>query len=471
MATWKKVIVSGSDADVSNVRNSAIAANDVVIGGGFTADQSGTTLSAGQVLLGNASAVPTGTTVSGDATLANDGALSIANDKVTSLMLSGSTFDTPVAGQTVKVGANGAFTFDDASTLLSAGKGITITNNKISSSIYNDNGQANSYGTAGGSGTTFTGSFSGPVVGNVTGNLTGNVTGNADSSTLASTVTVVAEDSDAENFIAFTNTATGDLALKTQASIKINAVSAAITASAFNGSLDGNAASATSATNATNTTNVITANDASDTEAFITFGNAAAATQQLKTVATIKADLSKGHITATGMTGSVSGNVTGNVIGNVTGNVTGDLTGNASSATTAAGLGSNATGTNLVLSGDLTVQGTTTEVQTNNLNIKDAMILLSSGSQGSNKKDSGFVFAGNNIGISTDSPGVNSGSALFVDSATQRLSVTTDGVHVGGTTTANLSVGSHIPLMTLGSGVDQAGNFKIDGGELYVYFA
>ena len=136
MATWKKVIVSGSTADVANVQNAGIASNQVVVGAGAGANQVGKALTAGQILMGNVSAVPTGTSVSGDATLSNTGVLSIANDKVTSTMLSGSTADTPSSGDLVKVGANGAFTFSPAASTLSAGSGIVIpANNKISASI------------------------------------------------------------------------------------------------------------------------------------------------------------------------------------------------------------------------------------------------------------------------------------------------------------------------------------------------
>lgn len=136
MAEWKKVIVSGSTADLANVQNAGIASNQVVVGAGAGANQVGKALTAGQILMGNASAVPTGTSVSGDATLSNVGVLSIANDKVTSTMLSGSTADTPTTGDLVKVGANGAFTFSPAASTLSAGSGIVIpANNKISASI------------------------------------------------------------------------------------------------------------------------------------------------------------------------------------------------------------------------------------------------------------------------------------------------------------------------------------------------
>ena len=103
MASWKKVIVSGSAAAFTNVVNDGIAANQVVVGGGQGAAQAGKALSAGQVLLGNASSIPTGTTISGDITLSNTGVATIGSDKVTTSMLSGSTFDTRLQDKQLKL--------------------------------------------------------------------------------------------------------------------------------------------------------------------------------------------------------------------------------------------------------------------------------------------------------------------------------------------------------------------------------
>ena len=67
---------------------------------------------------------------------------------------------------------------------------------------------------------------------------------------------------------------------------------------------------------------------------------------------------STGIITATGFSGPLTGNVTGNLTGNVTGNVTGNTSGSAGS------LAAGATGADLTLSGNLTVNGTTTTIDT-----------------------------------------------------------------------------------------------------------
>ena len=73
-----------------------------------------------------------------------------------------------------------------------------------------------------------------------------------------------------------------------------------------------------------------------------------------------------GIVTATGfvgpITGAVTGDVTGDVTGNLTGNVTGNVTGNTSGS--AGSLAAGATGADLTLSGNLTVNGTTTTIDT-----------------------------------------------------------------------------------------------------------
>ena len=70
-----------------------------------------------------------------------------------------------------------------------------------------------------------------------------------------------------------------------------------------------------------------------------------------------------GGINATGVVTatSFSGNLTGNVTGNLTGNVTGNTSGTAGSTGV---LSAGATGTDLTLSGNLTVNGTTTTIDT-----------------------------------------------------------------------------------------------------------
>ena len=68
-----------------------------------------------------------------------------------------------------------------------------------------------------------------------------------------------------------------------------------------------------------------------------------------------------GIVTATGFIGPLTGAVTGDVTGNLTGNVTGNCSGTAGSTGV---LSAGATGADLTLSGNLTVNGTTTTIDT-----------------------------------------------------------------------------------------------------------
>ena len=373
MATWKKVIVSGSTAAFTNVVNDGIADKQVVVGAGQGSAQVGKALTAGQILMGNASAVPTGTSVSGDISLSNTGVATIGSDKVTTAMLSGSAADTPVAGQTVKVGSNGAFTFDDASTLLSAGLGVTITNNKISSSIANPGSvvenPGNSFGTV--ATTEFSGSFTGSLV------------GLADNATNATNVNLSDnEDTDENNVLVF-----------------------------------GAGASATG-------------NTALETDGDLTYNPG-------------KSRLSVPQVTASA---GFKGDVTGNVTGNLTGTVQTAAQANITSVGTLTSLDvsgdvqlGNATTDTVTVAGNLIVEGTTTEVQTTNLNIEDSLIMLASGSSTADTtaaaKDTGILFAGSRIGVSQDQVSVNRGSALFVDKTYQRLSVLANGTFAASSTT------------------------------------
>ena len=72
-----------------------------------------------------------------------------------------------------------------------------------------------------------------------------------------------------------------------------------------------------------------------------------------------------GVVTATSFSGAITGNVTGAVTGDVTGNLTGNVTGNCSGTAGSTGvLSAGATGADLTLSGKLTVNGTTTTIDT-----------------------------------------------------------------------------------------------------------
>ena len=82
---------------------------------------------------------------------------------------------------------------------------------------------------------------------NITGTASGLTAGNATLAATASTVTLANDVANATDYLVFTNTATGNQALKTATAISVNPSTAAITATTFIGALSGNASTASSA--------------------------------------------------------------------------------------------------------------------------------------------------------------------------------------------------------------------------------
>ena len=93
------------------------------------------------------------------------------------------------------------------------------------------------------------------------GTVTAALTGNAGSATYAAAVTLANDTASGTDYLTFSNTATGNLALKTNTGVTVNPSTATITATTFSGALSGNASTAGTATNATNSaiTNAATA--------------------------------------------------------------------------------------------------------------------------------------------------------------------------------------------------------------------
>ncbi len=118
--------------------------------------------------------------------------------------------------------------------------------------------------------------------------------------------------------------------------------------------------------------------------------------------------------------------------------------------------------TNATITGDLVVQGTTTELQVTNLSVEDQFILLGSGS--GEGDDKGIIF--DNIG----GGGTGTGAAFFYDADVNRLSYA---FAVAANATA-VTPAAYIPLVFDVEGashtaVEDVGNIKIESGEAYIY--
>ena len=136
----------------------------------------------------------------------------------------------------------------------------------------------------------------------------------------------------------------------------------------------------------------------------------------------------------------------------LTGNVTGDLTGTASFATKAATLHAGATGVDLTLTGDLTVQGSTTSLQTTNVNVEDKFILVNSGSAAA---DGGFVVNGAGVSFGWDQ---SAGRWAFdaAGATWNQTTITSDAFAAAVVTTDDAKY-------------QKNGNIRITAGEIFIY--
>ena len=125
-------------------------------------------------------------------------------------------------------------------------------------------------------------------------------------------------------------------------------------------------------------------------------------------------------------------------------------------------------GGDLTVTGDLFVNGTTTNINTANLDVEDAFILLASGSAGTG--DSGIVFGGS-TGVA------QSGSLMFWDASYNsndgRLAVKNQ---VAASVTGNQTPDYHIAGVYEGSAAnaataqaDHVGNIRVEGEEIFIY--
>lgn len=126
-------------------------------------------------------------------------------------------------------------------------------------------------------------------------------------------------------------------------------------------------------------------------------------------------------------------------------------------------------GQNVVIQGDLTVNGTTTSVNTTTLDVEDRYILINSGSSTSSS-DSGIVFGGTN-GVAQEGAGLiwdasyNTGDgrlAVVADMAGDSAVNETPAYHVVG-------AGELTEAQAATAKMDHVGNIRVESGEIYIY--
>ena len=204
----------------------------------------------------------------------------------------------------------------------------------------------------------------------------------ASSTYVPTTITVADESSDTTCFPLFVTAATGDLAPKSGSNLAFNSSSGALTATSFVGNLTGNVTGNTSGSSGSCT------------------GNAATATA----LATGREISLTGDVTASGVSFDGTGNIslsttigansialgtdtTGNYVSTISGTTNEiEVSGSGSeTATVTVGLPDNVT-----IAGNLTVNGTTTSVDTTNLEVEDPLIKLAKNNSSSDSLDIGF---------------------------------------------------------------------------------
>jgi len=144
--------------------------------------------------------------------------------------------------------------------------------------------------------------------------------------------------------------------------------------------------------------------------------------------------------------------VTASLKGDVVGNVTGNLTGTGSFATKAATLHTGATGDDLTLSGNLTVNGTTTTVNTTNLEVTDQFINLN---DGGGAADGGIVVEG-------------AGTSFGWDQSAGRWAFDYTGA-TNNQTTIGADAYAAAVVTTADSNYEKNGNIRVTAGEVFIY--
>jgi len=281
------------------------------------------------------------------------------------------------------------------------------------------------------------------VTGGITGSLKGSVDGNAGTATklatarsITTTGDVVLASANFDGSANFTTTAT------IQAGAVENTMFAANAKTAISG-----ANTAVSAAIASDIADIVAAGydlDVSD-------GTLSGVIVNSETL-TIKGTANEVEVAYADGTSTFTIGLPSTITAGLTGNVTGDLTGTASFATKAATLHTGATGDDLTLTGNLTVQGTTTTIDTTNLNVTDQFINLNDGGSAA---DGGIVVEG-------------AGTSFGWDNSAGRWAFDYTGATEGQTTIGADAYAAAV-VTSDDANYRKAGNIRTDGTDIYIY--
>ena len=473
MAEWKKVVVSGSAADLASLTldtalpvgsggtgASTLTNGGVLLGSGTGAVTPLARLTAGQVVIGSTTGDPVNATLTGGSGIAiteGNGSITIAADglgagTVTNIATAGSvngltltggpitTTGTITLGGTLANIANSALTNDSVtigSTEVTLGSTVTtfagltsvtstafvgaLTGNASTAtkiaSITNSNivqltaTQTLTNKTLASPTITGTGAIAGTFTGNLTGDVTGDLTGNADTATTATTANGVAA-----NSVALGTDTTGNYVatLGTGTGVTI-------------GSNTGETSSPTIAVNYGSSANTAVEGDT-----------------------TITLSQTSGEIDITGTAAQALGGAPSYTIG-----LADTISGNRTFS-----------GDTITINNDLIVQGTASFQSTTNLEVADQFILLNSGSA-TNNSPGGIVIQQN-----VQDVGVVLGYDAAAGSNAGRWG-TKDGQSASATTFTADAYVSYV--IDIGAGqtdlalYQKNGNIKVDSGDIFIY--
>jgi hypothetical protein len=481
MATWKKVIVSGSTANLANIQVDGLTSGNVVIGGG----------TAGNL---------TTTAINGTGNI-------VATTAATGLVHSGSfsgSFQGNFVGTTnlpdLTQGTGiTAFTYDGATTATVAVSGAsTLSTNNINkwsgtaftNSSLTDNGTTITGTTSlqlTGASSNLSGSFSGSYFGDGSG-LSGvaasfPVTAKTD---LANTDKFFINDG-ASKFVTYGNLLTDlagtNLAVEGTDSLTLATTITGLTSvssTSFTGSLQGTSSWATNATNATNAANTAVTDTTTGTGPYyVTFvagttGNQAqlvdsAALTFNATTNTLTVTSSYANQALSASYAASTNNITNAITNNADNRVltaTGGGTINGEGNLTFDGTTLTVTG-NEIITGNLTVQGTASFQNTTNLEVADRFVLFASGSNTTG--DGGIVIQQGTQNI---------GELYGYDSATNRWAFTSSFTANGASftpaayiTTTEFAAANPSAAPLYGGASNGFGNIHVNSstGDIFIY--
>ena len=394
MATWKKVIVSGSNANLSALQVDNLTSGQVVIGGGSAGNLTTTAING----TGNIVATTGATGLSASGSFSG----SFQGNFVGTTNLPDLTQGTGIT----------AFTYDGATTATVAVSGAsTLSTNNVTkwtgtafaNSSLTDNGTTITGTTSlqlTGANSSLSGSFSGSFFGDGSG-----ISGVAASFPTTAKTDLVSTDQffindGASKYVTYGNLLTDlagtNLAVEGTDSLTLASTITGLTSvssTSFTGSLQGTSSWATNATNATNAANTAVTDTTSGTGPYyVTFvagttGNQAqlvdsAALTFNATTNTLTVTSSYANQALSASYAASTNNITNAITNNTDNRVltaTGGGTINGEGNLTFDGTTLTVTG-NEVITGNLTVQGTASFQQTTNLEVADRFVLFASGS-------------------------------------------------------------------------------------------